>query len=379
MKTAIVHDWLNGMRGGEKVLEALIELYPDAPIYTLLYEKGKVSSTIARQKIRTSWMDRIPGIYRHYRNLLPLFPATVESFDLSGFDLVISSSHAVAKGARTHGALHVSYCHTPMRYLWDPEGEHPMRAHQRLALNAIRKRMQDWDRGTALRVDHFLANSEFVQKRIRQYYDRDSDVIFPPVDIRFYTPAVKVAREDFYLAGGAMVSYKHLDVVLKAFQRIPSRLLVTGNGPEFKRLQRLAGPNVRFLGWVSDSELRELYQRARGFVFAAREDFGIMPVEARACGCPVIGFAKGGVSETVHDGVSGVLFDEQNPEAILETITRFEETSWPDEQVRLGVERFSRERFKEQVRGFIEEKSGSRSPFAFAKAAAHGASVGGRL
>jgi glycosyltransferase involved in cell wall biosynthesis len=375
MKTAIVHDWLNGMRGGEKVLEALLELYPDAPVYTLLYEKGKVSSAIATRQIVTSWMNQVPGIYFNYRNFLPLFPAAVQSFDLSGFDLVISSSHAVAKAARTQAALHVSYCHTPMRYLWDSGSEYPMRAHQRVALNAIRKRLRRWDRNTAQRVDYFIANSEFVQKRIRQYYGRDSEVIYPPVDIRFYTPAGENAREDFYLAAGAMVSYKRLDVVLEAFRRTSRRLLVVGNGPEFNRLQRLAGPNVRFLGWVSDAELRDLYQRARALVFAAREDFGIMPVEARACGCPVIGLAEGGVAETVRDGVSGVLFAEQDPEAILRAIERFEAAPLSGDQVRSGVEEFSRERFKEQVRRFIEEKIG-RSPEA--RETSKGASVGGR-
>jgi glycosyltransferase involved in cell wall biosynthesis len=372
MKTAIVHDWLNGMRGGEKVLEALIELYPEATVHTLFYERGQVSAVIARQKIVTSWMNRIPGIYRHYRNFLPLFPAAVESFDFSDFDLVISSSHAVAKAAKAVNGLHISYCHTPMRYLWDPESGYAIRPHQRLALNTIRERLRRWDRETARHVDHFIANSKFVQGRLRQYYDRDSSVIHPPVDTSFYAPSGETAREDFYLAAGAMVSYKRFEVILEAFRRLGKRLLVAGNGPDFKRLQRLAAPNVRFLGWLHDSELRDLYRRARAFVFAAREDFGIMPVEARACGCPVIAFAQGGVLETVRDGVSGVLFNAQEPEAVVGAVERFEKTEWSDDQVRSGVEEFSRERFKEQIRRFVEEKTGS--PTAAAKAAF----VGGR-
>jgi glycosyltransferase involved in cell wall biosynthesis len=357
MKTAIVHDWLNGMRGGEKVLEALIELYPEATIYTLFCERVKISAAIGERRIVTSWLDRVPGIYRHYRNFLPLFPAAVESFDLRDFELVISSSHAVAKSVKAPQALHVCYCHTPMRYLWDAESGYAMRWHQRFALQTIGRRLRQWDRETARRVDHFIANSQFVRGRIRQYYGRESDVIYPPVDTRFYSPSGETPREDFYLAAGAMVSYKRLDVILEAFRKSGRRLLVAGGGAEFHRLQRLAGPNVRFLGWVSDSELRELYRRARAFVFAAREDFGIMPVEARACGCPVIAFAAGGVLETVRDGISGVLFETQQAEAIVQAIVRFEGTSWSNEQVRSGVEEFSRERFKEQIRRFIAEKA----------------------
>jgi glycosyltransferase involved in cell wall biosynthesis len=357
MKTAIVHDWLNGMRGGEKVLEALIELYPEATIYTLFCERVKISAAIGNCRIVTSWLDRVPGIYRHYRNLLPLFPSAVESFDLRDFELVISSSHAVAKSVRTPQALHVSYCHTPMRYLWDEEAGYAMQWHQRFALNAIRDRLRQWDRETARRVDHFIANSQFVRGRIRQYYGRESDVIYPPVDTRFYSPSGEISREDFYLAAGAMVSYKRFDLILEAFRKNGRRLLVAGGGAEFHRLQRLAGPNVRFLGWVSDAELRELYRRARAFVFAAREDFGIMPVEARSSGCPVIALAAGGVLETVRDGISGVLFETQQSDAIVQAIVRFESRSWSNEQVRAGVEEFSRERFKEQIRRFTAEKA----------------------
>jgi glycosyltransferase involved in cell wall biosynthesis len=206
-------------------------------------------------------------------------------------------------------------------------------------------------------VDHFIANSEFVRGRIRQYYGRNADVIFPPVDTRFYAPSNDIAREDFYLAAGAMVSYKRFDVILEAFQNIERRLLVAGDGPERNRLQHLAGPNVRFLGWVSDDELRALYRKARAFIFAAREDFGIMPVEARGCGCPVIGLAEGGVLETVRDGESGVLFEGQEAGAIVQAIARFESRTWSNDQVRSDVEGFSRERFKEQIGRFITEKT----------------------
>ena len=337
------------------MLEALLELYPEATIYTLFCERVKVTAPIAARRIVTSWLDRVPGIYGHYRNFLPLFPAAIGSFNLQDFDLVISSCHAVAKAVKAPGALHICYCHTPMRYLWDDETGN-IRLHQRLALGATRAALQSWDRRSADRVDHFIANSEFVRNRIRQYYGRDADVIFPPVDIRFFAPSSETAREDFYFAAGAMVSYKRFDVILEAFRQIGRPLLVAGTGPEFHQLQRRAGPNVRFLGWVSDSELRELYRKARAFVFAAREDFGIMPVEARSCGCPVIGLSDGGVLETIRDGVSGVLFETQEAEALAKAIGRFESKIWSNEQVRSGVEEFSRERFKEQIRRFVAEK-----------------------
>jgi glycosyltransferase involved in cell wall biosynthesis len=357
MKTAIVHDWLNGMRGGEKVLEALIELYPDATIYTLFCERVKLSSPIAASKIVTSWLDRVPGVYRHYRNLLPLFPAAIESFDLRSFDLVISSSHAVAKAVKVPHGLHICYCHTPMRYLWDGQSGYAMQWQQRFAFNAFRNRLQRWDRKTAARVDFFIANSQFVRGRIRQYYGRDSDVIYPPVDTRFYTPSDDVPREDFYLAAGAMVSYKRFDVILEAFRQNGRRLLVAGGGTEFQRLRRMSSANVRLLGWVRDSELLDLYRKARAFIFAAREDFGIMPVEARSCGCPVIAFGEGGVLETVDDGRSGVLFEKQDAKSIAQAIVRFEDRIWLNDQVRSGVEGFSRERFKEQIGHFIAQKT----------------------
>jgi glycosyltransferase involved in cell wall biosynthesis len=357
MKVAIVHDWLNGMRGGEKVLESLLELYPEATIYTLFFEPVKVSKTIAGRRIVTSWLQRVPGIFQHYRHFLPFFPRAVESFDLTGFDLVISSSHAVAKAARAApGALHVCYCHTPMRYVWDPSS-YAMRGHQRAALRTVSPRLKRWDRESSVGVDFFIANSEFVRGRIRQYYDRDATVIYPPVDVRFFTPSAETAREDFYLAAGALVPYKRFDLVLEAFARLGRRLVVAGSGPELKRLKGLAGANVEFTGWVSASELRRLFRSARAFVFAGREDFGIMPVEARACGCPVIALAEGGVPESVEDGISGILFATQDAQAIGEAVRRFENVKWPVEQVRSQVERFGSERFKREVHDFIRERT----------------------
>ena len=356
MKTAIVHDWLNGMRGGEKVLEALLELYPDSTIYTLFHERGKVSPRIEASGIITSPLNDLPGIYNHYRKLLPLFRAAVASFDLSEFDLVISSSHAVANWARVPNAVHVSYCHTPMRYLWDAEQDYAMTGLERMVFHGLRRSLRDWDVECSRRAGYFVANSAFVRERIRRYYGRDAAVIHPPVDTNFFMPASETTRSDFYLCAGALVPYKRVDVVVNAFNELGRRLVIAGAGPELKQLRQIAGPGVEFRGWVSDAELLHLYRSARAFVFAAREDFGMMPVEAMASGCPVLAFAAGGALETVRNKVSGLFFEQQSVNAIGRAVERFEEMSWPVERVRSEVEKFSRETFKKQIKQFIDGK-----------------------
>ena len=361
MKIAVVHDWLNGMRGGEKVLEAILEVCPASTIYTLFHERGKVSGFIESHRIVTSWLNRIPGIYRYYRNFLPFFPAAIESLDLSGFDLVISSSHAVAKGIRAGSATHICYCHTPMRYVWDAEGDYGFDPVRHLAISAIRTRLRDWDRKTARNIDHFIANSRFVQNRIDKYYGRSSEVIYPPVDTRFFSPSPSARREDFYLAAGALVPYKRLDLVVEAFNKLEQRLVVAGTGPELKALAKMAGSNVELRGWVTDEELRRLYRSAKALIMAAREDFGISAVEAQACGCPVIALGAGGAAETVQDGVNGILFPEQREDEIVHAVRRFEAMTWPVEQVRRRVEMLSRENFQHSIRKFIAERIQTRS------------------
>jgi glycosyltransferase involved in cell wall biosynthesis len=359
MQVAVVHDWLNGMRGGEKVLEAILELFPRATIYTLFHEKGKVSPAIESRPIVTSWLNRIPGIYRSYRNLLPLFPAAAESWDLSGCDLVISSSHAVAKGVRAGSATHFCYCHTPMRYIWDAGEDYAFNSLQRAAMRAIGPRLRRWDRDSAQRVDHFIANSRFVRKRIQDYYGRDSEIIYPPIDTQFFTPQPLAEREDFYLTAGALVPYKRADLVIEAFNRLGYPLVVAGAGPEYKRLRKMARTNIEFRGSitpVTDDELRRLYRRAKALVVAAREDFGMVAVEARACGCPVIALGAGGSVETIKDGISGILFGEQQTDEIVRAVRRFESLTWPVERVRQQVEAFSREKFKTGIWKFISER-----------------------
>ncbi len=355
MKIAVVHDWLNGMRGGEKVLEAILELYPQSAVYTLFHQQRKVSRSIESHRIVTSWLNRIPGINRYYRYLLPLFPTAVESFDLRGFDLVISSSHAGAKGIRAAPAIHVCYCHTPMRYIWDAADDYGFNGSRYWAMRALRSRLRRWDCETADRVDYFIANSQFVQERIRRYYGRDSEIIYPPVDTEFFTPSSDRRREEFYLAAGALVPYKRIDKVIEAFNKLGRRLVVAGDGPELNRLRKTAQTNIEFRGWVTDEELRRLYRSARALVTAAREDFGIVVVEAQACGCPVVALSRGGSLETVRDGINGILFAEQQVDDIVRAIRRFETMTWPAEQVRHQVEKFSRENFQAGIRNFVSQ------------------------
>jgi len=356
MRVAIIHDWLNGMRGGEKVLEELLQLVPDATIYTLLHEKGKVSPLIESRPIVTSWLNRIPGIYRHYRNLLPLFPSAIESFDLSSYDLVISSSHSAAKAVRPGNALHICYCHTPMRYVWDAEDDYSFDPIRRLAMRCMREPLQRWDCEAANRVHHFIANSHFVRERIRSYYGRDAEVIHPPVDTDFFQPSAPALRGDFYLAAGAMVPYKRFDLIVEAFNRLGRRLIVAGHGSELAALRRMAAKNVEVRGRVSDVEMRRLYCSAKGLIVAAREDFGIVSVEAQSCGCPVIAFAAGGSLEIVQDGRNGILFAEQHADDIARAVRRADAMSWPVEQVRQHVEAFSRETFQRRVWKLIVDR-----------------------
>jgi glycosyltransferase involved in cell wall biosynthesis len=360
MNVALIHDWLNGMRGGERVLEALLEIYPQATIYTLFHERGSVSPLIESHPIVTSWLDRIPGVYRHYRNMLPLFPRAVESLDLSGFDLIISSSHAVAKGIRPGKALHLCYCHTPMRYIWDAEDDYALDPMRRMVLGVCRNRLRNWDCESASRVDHFMANSRFVSARVRNYYGRHAEVVYPPIDTIFFTPSSEVQRVGFYLAAGALVAYKKTDLIVQAFNALGLPLVVAGKGPELSRLRRMAKSNIEFRGWVADEELRHLYRSARALLVAAREDFGMMAVEAQACGCPVIAFAGGGYSETVLDGINGVLFNDRHVADLVHAIRRFETMTWPVSRVRHHVEAYSREVFKAKIQEFIGQRTGSR-------------------
>lgn len=350
-RIALIHDWLTGMRGGEKVLEVLCTIFPQADIFTLLHVPGQVSPTIERHHIVTSPLQKLPGIARSYRHLLPLMPWAIEQFDFTGYDLLISSSHCVAKGARPPvGIPHWSYCHTPMRYIWDQYDQYfsPDRAAWpvRQAMRLIRSRLQQWDVRTAARVHAFWANSVNVQQRIRRIYGRESDVIYPPVDTDFYSalPVIPTGeREDFYLVVSALAPYKRIDLAIEACRRMKRRLVIIGEGQTRAALGHLAGSDVTFLGWRCATELRDTFRRARALLFPGEEDFGITPVEALAAGCPVIAFGRGGALETIENHVTGLFFEEQSAESLAAALHDFERLDLDPEAMRKASSPFSRQ------------------------------------
>jgi len=369
MKVALVHDWLIHMRGGEKVLDALAELYPDAILYTLFYDRRKVSPNLARLKIKASFLQYFPGIKAYYRWLLPILPWVIQSMKVEDADLVISSSHCVAKGIRIPAqAFHVCYCHTPMRYLWGFQDVYFSRylSPVRLLMNAVFHFLKKWDLGTNSRVDLFVANSDYIRKRIKTVYQRDSDVVHPPLDTVFFKsepPEPEAApQRDFYLAVSHFVPYKRLDIVIEAFNALERQLVVIGSGPLEAQYHKLrTNDRISFWGGVSDEELRKAYAGARALIFPTEEDFGIVPLEAQACGAPVIAFRKGGALETVQ---SGVFFDAQTPEAIREALLRFEHQTFDPVNVSEKVQRFGRKYFLENMRKTINIhfKSGGGQP-----------------
>jgi glycosyltransferase involved in cell wall biosynthesis len=362
------------MRGGEKCLEAMCELFPDATLFTLIHRAGHLSPAIERMRIRTSWIQRLPGWRRAYRHLLPLFPAAVESLDLRGHDLVLSSSHCVAKGAvAPPGVPHLCYCYTPMRYAWDQYGHYfgPERLAwwNRRLVPALIGRMRRWDVATAGRPTRYAGISRHVAGRIRQYYGREADVIYPPVDLAAFAPGGAGGGEA-YLMVNAFAPYKRIDVAIEAFNRLGRELRIVGNGQDEARLRALAGPNVRFLGWIGPEALRAEYAACRALVFTAEEDFGITPVEALAAGRPVIAFGRGGALETVrpHPGhaagaapaaegepPTGVFFAEQAPEALAAAVRFFEAHAgdFDPAACRRSVERFDRPRFVRELREWV--------------------------
>ena len=361
MRVALVHDWLTGMRGGEKVLEAICDLYPDAPLYTLVRIKGSVSPAIESHPIYTSWVQRLPSAGRFYRHYLPLFPAAVESFNLDGYDLIISSSHCAVKSVvRRGGAIHICYCHSPMRYAWDQFdayfGPAQVGVVASRLLRPVMARMARWDARTAGRVDRFLANSQYVAGRIRRYYNRGSTVVYPPVDTEFFHPPADGARTASVLVVSALVPYKRLDIAIGAARLTNVPLRIVGQGPEEARLRRLAeGAPVEFLGWRSDDEIRTLYRAAGTVLLPGVEDFGIVPVEAQACGTPVVALAEGGATETVMDGVTGALVAEASIEAFAEGITRVIGGGLDRDVIRRNAERFSKDAFRTAFTAAVHE------------------------
>ncbi len=362
-QVALVHDWLTGMRGGEKVLQSLASLYPGAPIYTLLHTPGCLDPDLEERQIHTSFLQSLPGASRHYRYLLPSFPAAIESFDLTCYDLIVSSSHCVAKGVIPGpNTLHVCYCHTPMRYAWDQEHIYFPRRQGPIARlrNLLLSRLRTWDAAAVPRVDHFVANSSFVAQRIRRYYGRDALVIPPPVDVeRFADPngpndnfesnTLDEEAPGYCLAVSALAPYKRVDLAIAACAKLGLELRIVGEGPERSRLEKLAGPRCHFLGRVSGGELVSLYRNARLFLQPGLEDFGIASVEALAAGTPAVALGQGGIRDIVEDGRHGVLYDPAaDADALADAIDKALKIRFNPLELKSRAQLFSANRFAER-------------------------------
>jgi len=366
-RVALLHDWVNGFRGGEKVLELIARETPDADLYTLFFVPGSSHPTIERRRVVASWMNRLPGVGRYYRYLLPLFPGWVDGLDLRAYDLVLSSSHCVVKGAvPRRDAVHVCYCHTPMRYVWDRFDDYFGRATgpKRSLLRWQAARLRAWDRATAERVDLYLANSRFVAGRIREFYGLAPDrvrVLHPPVDVERFAAAAGAERTDRYLVVSALVPYKRVETAIRACLRLGRPLTVAGSGPERERLEALvraegAGDRVRFLGFVPDPDLPDLMASHRALLFPGVEDFGITPVEATAAGLPVIALARGGALDTIAPGANGVLHEEEGVDGVVAGIREFEASTGFTRDAMLKLARgFAPERFRRDYLAHVSE------------------------
>jgi glycosyltransferase involved in cell wall biosynthesis len=366
-RVVLVHDWLTGMRGGEKCLEVVCRRWPQARLFALFHQPGSVSAAIEALRLECSFLDRLPGIRRYYRWLLPCMPLAIRSLRIPACDLVVSFNHCVAKGVRLDGANagvpHVCYCFTPVRYAWHLR-ESYFRDGRSSLISRLRgqflARLRDHDRQTAAGVTHFVAISETIRRRIRECYQREARVIYPPVDTEFYRPA-PVPREPFYLVVSAFAPYKRLDLAVRACNRLGRKLVVIGKGQEEARLRALAGPTIQILGWQSDEVIRTHLQRCRALLFPGEEDFGIVPVEAQACGAPVLALGQGGATETVIPPGSareptGLWFEEQNEDCLLAAMEEFERRAdeFTPEACRRSALRFTTERYARELFGFLD-------------------------
>ncbi len=377
MKVALVHDWLTGMRGGEKVLEVFCELFPHAHLYTLLHNKGSVSYTIESMDIRTSFVQSLPLIKNKYRHYLPIFPKAIERFDLRGYDLVLSSSHCVAKGVITGSdTLHVCYCFTPMRYIWDLYDQYFDKKRSNLftrwAVSLVLEYLRKWDVASSKRVDKFIAISKYIADRIKRNYGRESDIIFPPVDSAYFKPTP--SNGDFYLMVSPLAPNKRVDIAIKAFNKINLPLKIIGSGQEEKKLGEMAGKDITLMGWQPDEIVKAHYLNCKALIFPGVEDFGIVPLEAQACGKPVIAYGKGGALETIipinrgklriksengqSNNATGLFFYEQTPESLALAVHHFEEIKdvFDKHQIRKNAESFDRVIFKDKIKNYIEQK-----------------------
>lgn len=363
MRVAIIQEWLTTMGGSEKVVQAIAQIYPNADIFTLVADKELIKELgFENRKITTSFLQRLPFAIKKYKSYLPLFPLAIEQLDLRNYDVIISSSHAVAKGVlTTNDQLHITYCHSPIRYAWDLH--HQYLEEEKLGLNIkgllaryILHRIRIWDVISANRPDYFISNSNFIAKRVKKVYNKESVTIYPPIQVEDFK--LETEKGDYYITSSRMVPYKKIDLIVDAFTKMPDKkLVVIGDGPGFKQISLKAGNNVELKGYLPSEDLIKYMQKAKAFVFAAIEDFGMLPVEAQACGTPVIAYGKGGALETVIDNETGILFDEQTVDSIIGAVNDFETRKPFDALViRAHAEKFSLSHFKRQFEAFVLDK-----------------------
>jgi glycosyltransferase involved in cell wall biosynthesis len=365
-RTVLVHDWLTGMRGGERVLESLCRLLPEADVLTLVHRRGSVSPLIERRSVRQSAIARLPAARRLYRQYLPAFPAAIEWFDLDSADLVVSTSHCAAKAVVRPGrATHLCYCHSPMRYGWDQFDAYfgPDRLGRlgNAAARHVMAALARWDRATSTRVDRFVANSRYVAGRIARYYNRTASVLYPPVDTEFFTPGPPLVAGHF-LVVSALVPYKRIDRAIAAANRLAAPLVIVGSGPDDARLRALSGASVRFAGTLDAAALRDAYRGATALVLPGEEDFGIAPVEAMACGRPVVALGRGGATETVVPGVTGSLVDDESVESLADAMRDVGERAFDAAIIRAHAESFGTHRFEAAMAALIDEARHTRLP-----------------
>lgn len=363
MKKALISDWYYINGGAEKVIHSINSVWDDFHHFALIdfLNDEDRAYILNGKKVKTSFIQKLPTAKQNHRKFLQLFPIAIEQFDLSDYELIISCSSAVAKGVKTRkNQLHICYCHSPMRYAWDLKDQYLKDSgldsglkgfYAKYVLNKIRK----WDVSNSDGVDYFIANSNHIAQRIKKIYNREATVIYPPVDVDFFS--LEELKGDYYFTASRLVSYKKTQLIVEAFNELPHlKLIVAGDGPEFEKLQKIANSNIEFVGFIDTSSLKNYMQKAKAFVFAAEEDFGIIPVEAQACGTPVIAFGKGGALETVIENKTGVFFEEQTSQSLKEVIINFEKINFNSKQIREHAAKFSKQRFENEIRDFVEKK-----------------------
>ncbi|MBQ4801407.1 glycosyltransferase family 4 protein [Aquimarina sp. MMG015] len=363
MKKALVHDWYYVNGGAEKVIHSINNIWDDFDHFALIdfLTKEDREFILKNKDVTTSFVQNLPTAKRNHRKFLQFFPYAIEQFDLKDYDVIISSSASIAKGVLTNQSqLHICYCHSPMRYAWDFYHQYLEEANLKKGFKGIYAKyvlhkIRVWDIINSNRVDHFIANSKYIANRIKKVYNRDSTVIYPPVDINKFS--LKKDKDDFYFTASRMVSYKKIDLIVRSFNEMPNKkLIVAGDGPDFVKIKKIAKSNIELKGFVSEEELTNLMQNAKAFVFAAEEDFGIIPVEAQACGTPVIGLNRGGLKETVVEMRTGVFFDNQEVKDIVQAVEKFEQNDFDSNLIRSHASKFSKERFEKEMKEFVEEK-----------------------